>query len=227
MAENKLRPEVSDKIGPFTEALKATLADRLQAMAVMGRATLDTEDFSAKRVESVVVLSDLELATLERIAPLGRKFGSRGVASPVLVTPSYIEQSLDVFPLEFLNIQLAHVTIHGPELFNDLSINRADLRRQCERELKAFLIRLRQSYLAATGKTRALAPILSDANENFAAIVRGLLHLIEAPIGFVARNDLATLHAKLELDGTPPSLDAFEPFYSYARRLSDKVDKLQ
>jgi len=48
----------------------------------------------------------MELGFLESLAPKGKKYRKSGVASPLVMTPDYIQNSLDVFPIEFLNIRL-------------------------------------------------------------------------------------------------------------------------
>ena len=70
------------------------------------------------------------------------------------MTPEYIRTSLDVFPVEFLNFKLIHATVFGEDIFESLEINRMDLRRQCERELKVKLVSLRQGYISSLGDGR-------------------------------------------------------------------------
>ena len=60
------------------------------------------------------------------------------------MTPHYLACSRDVFPVEFLDFQLVHETILGEDPFVSLQVDKAHVRLQCERELKATLVRLRQ-----------------------------------------------------------------------------------
>ncbi len=238
MTEASLPGTVAKKIHPFRDALQSTLKERLISMAVTGRAALVTEDFSDDRVESVVVLDTVSLDAVEQVAPLGRKFVRRGVASPLLMSRPYIAASLDVFPLEFLEIKRAHLTIHGDDVFDDLSIEKRDLRRQCERELKSFLIRLRQGYLASTGQERALGAVMRDAAGSLAAVVRGILHLLDEPVRLAVREDFGAIHRRLELTGepidprpmlhtdSPATREQFERIYNFAVSVAEKVDRI-
>ena len=112
-----------------------------------------TEDYFEKvsDINSIIVLQKMDLAFLDILAPLGRKYGKQGIAVPFIMDPGYIQSSLKVFPIEFLNFKLVHHTIYGDDLLAGLEINRGELRRQCEREIKGKLIWLQKSYVSAMG----------------------------------------------------------------------------
>ncbi len=58
-----------------------------------------------------------------------------------------IKSSQDVFPLEFLHIKSRNVTICGEPPLADFYPNLAELRMECERELRGLLVHLRQFFL--------------------------------------------------------------------------------
>ena len=58
-----------------------------------------------------------------------------------------IKSSQDVFPLEFLHIKSKNVTLCGETPLADFSPNLAELRIECERELRGLLVHLRQFFL--------------------------------------------------------------------------------
>lgn len=58
-----------------------------------------------------------------------------------------IKSSQDVFPLEFLHIKSKNVTLCGETPLADFSPNLAELRMECERELRGLLVHLRQFFL--------------------------------------------------------------------------------
>ena len=97
----------------------------------------------------------MDLDFLDLLAPLGKKYGKKQIAAPLIMTPKYIDESSDVFPMEFLNIKLLHYPVFGNDIFKNLEISASYLRRQCERELKARLIGLRQGYISAAGDAKS------------------------------------------------------------------------
>ncbi len=58
-----------------------------------------------------------------------------------------IKTSQDVFPLEFLHIKSKNVTLCGETPLVDFCPNLAELRMECERELRGLLVHLRQFFL--------------------------------------------------------------------------------
>lgn len=58
-----------------------------------------------------------------------------------------IKTSQDVFPLEFLHIKSKNVTLCGETPLADFSPNLAELRMECERELRGLLVHLRRAFL--------------------------------------------------------------------------------
>ena len=58
-----------------------------------------------------------------------------------------IKTSQDVFPLEFLHIKSKNATLCGETPLADFSPNLAELRMECERELRGLLVHLRRAFL--------------------------------------------------------------------------------
>jgi hypothetical protein len=165
---------------PFLEEVLAGYGENIHSIHITGSSL--TGDFDEKKSDtnSVFVLKEMDLGFLEAIAPRGKKYGRKKVAAPLIMTPGYIESSRDVFPIEFLTIKLVHETIHGEDIFRDMEIHPVDLRRQCEREIKAKLIGLRQGYMASAGDTRAIL-------EGFVSSITGYITLFRAIIALCGK----------------------------------------
>lgn len=234
-----LKPEVRDRVRSFLGAILEKLGKHVESFTVTGRSALDTDDYQPETIQSVLVVDRMSLHYIEDIAPLGKKHGTRGVHSPLVMSREYIEESLDVFPMEFLNFQWAHKTVYGKDPFQGLSFQKKDLRLQCERELKLFLIRLRQGYLSSTGQSKLLENVVRDAATNFFSIVRGVLFLVDGEIRHLEKDDMKTLRERFSLSAegiTSAHLletlkkqpqKNFETFYAFADELSRKVNDLE
>ncbi len=180
----KLNPVAREKIKPFLEEILIKYMGKIHSIHVTG--TCITDDFDIKRsdVNSIFVLKEMDLKFLELIAPLGKKYGKNKVAAPLIMTPEYIERSLDVFPIEFLNFKLIHATAFGDDIFKNIEINRMDLRHQCERELKTKLIWLRQSYISSLGNRKILTEAFVNSISGYIPLFRGIIVLLgkEPPV---------------------------------------------
>jgi len=174
---------IRDAVESFASVLRAELADNLLSITIVGSSL--GEDFrpGLSDINAVVVLGQRTLAALDTIAALARPLSKKKIAAPLLMTPSYIERSLDVFGVEFLDFQLSHQTVLGDDPFAPLKFDKKDVRLQCERELKATLIRLRQGYISSAANRRVVRDILISTVKGLMPILRAMLWLkdIERP----------------------------------------------
>ncbi|MBI1824749.1 MAG: hypothetical protein HYR83_00005, partial [Planctomycetes bacterium] len=83
----------------------------------------------------------------------------------------------DTFPLELLEIQQLHITVRGADHFADLSFDPANVRLQCERELKRTLFAMRHGLIAGAGREGSLVSVMRDAARNLFRTLRGVLWL--------------------------------------------------
>lgn len=176
MLENaaKKNPDVFVR---FTESLQEREDIRLHSLHLVG--SILTDDFRAGQstIDSVLVLESIDSTVLAAIAALGRQFHAKDIAAPYLMTPSYIQESLDVFPIEFFNFQLLHQTVLGSDVFADLVIHKEDLRKQCEREIKSKYLWLQQGYIKCLGEASQLHKLLAASITDYLPLFRALLKI--------------------------------------------------
>jgi hypothetical protein len=175
--------EIRQLVEMFAERLMAGLGDNLRSITVVGSAL--TDDFDPRRsdINTVLVVREQTTAVLNALAALTRAVRKKKIATPLLMTASYIERSRDVFGVEFLDFQLTHQTVLGDDPFATLNFNKQDVRLQCERELKATLIRLRQGYIACAAKAPLVRDILISTAKGLSPLLRAMLWLkdVERP----------------------------------------------
>ena len=132
----------------------------------------------------------------------------------------------------------------GEDLFQDLPINKMDLRHQCERELKVKLIWIRQSYLSAQGDRKLLTEGFVNSITGYIPLFRGIIFLfgktprvrqheviealgVESGVNTdVFAKVLREKHQKLKL-----SMDElntmFEEYYAATEKLGKIVDEIK
>ena len=233
----------ANKIRPFFEEVMQCCPEKVHSVYVTGSAV--TPDFreSTSDVNSLIVLNDLHFEFFKFLAPLGKKFKSKGVAAPLVMTPSYIQDSLDVFPMEFLELRLIHKTALGPDIVQDLEIDPALLRLQCEREIKTRLIGLWNGYISSTGETDMIAHLLYRSIKGCMPLFRSIVFLLgkQPPIkkmdviGAISENigiDKDVLIKALLLKESPIKnreelLSLFERYYGNLETVAGIVNALQ
>ncbi|MFW6153913.1 MAG: hypothetical protein ACOC95_01735 [Planctomycetota bacterium] len=238
-----LREEVRPAVGRLVERVRADIGDERVSLTVVGSAV--TEDFHPKYsdINTVLVVKRRSHELLELLAGYGRRLGKLKLRAPLLMTPEYIDRSLDVFGVEFLDFQLNHVVVDGPDPFADLKIGGGDVRLQCERELKGALISLRQGYIRALGKPKLVAGLLVDCAGDLAPLMRAMLWLTgaERPRSATATVTAAAEAFEFTPDGVMTLMEAkrrherpptdqvaalFETVYRVVDHLGRKVDQI-
>jgi len=170
--------EAAKKLGPFFEAIVGGCPERVHSLYVTGSAV--ALDFTEKTsdVNSLIILNDMHFDFFRFLVSLGKKFRSGGISSPLVMTPAYIEESLDVFPMEFLELKLVHKTAYGADILKDIVIDRGLLRLQCEREIKSRLLGLWQGYLSSLGEADAISSLLSRSIKGCIPLFRSIIFLM-------------------------------------------------
>ena len=239
-----LNPAVSAIVTPFLEDILRDSSWKIHSFHVIGSAV--TPDFIAKKsdINSIVVLQEMDLKFVEFLAPLGKKYGGKGLSAPLIMTPAYIKSSLDAFPIEFLDFKLLHRTVHGEDILAGIEIDTVGLRLQCEREIKTKLIGLRQGYLSTFGKKAYLKVVLVKFITGSMPLFRAIISLFdhEPPIkrldvinalGAAAEIDTDILKRLLNLrnEELKPSEEElhqlFEQAYLSIEAMGKKVDALR
>jgi len=178
----------------FLEHLTEQFGAQLLAVELVGPALDDPE--STRIPDTVAVFAGDDLGKLRQFARLGRGLAREGVNAPLVLTPDLISTSLDTFPLEFIDMQARHRLIHGQDFLSHLQFNPADVRLQCERELKTAAMAMRQRTLHDPARSSWPA---ADIAEHTVRVLRGYLHLHRFPAGTTTREIVSVAARQLGL----------------------------
>jgi hypothetical protein len=234
-----LLPTVAAKIRPMVDEMLAEHGSNIHSIHLVGSAVIPDYNEKLSDVNSVVVLHDMDLRFITFLAPLGATYGKKGIAAPLVMSPAYIRDSLDAFPIEFHDFKLIHTTLFGEDLFADLEINRQHLRLQCEREIKTKQIGLRQGYLSILGKEKGLLKLLIQSFTGSMALFRAIISLqgkkppvpraeVIEMIETCCRLETAVFHDLLNLKDTrsQPSEAALRALFERYYRALESVRKI-
>lgn len=198
-----IRGDIRESVVTFAQRLISELADNLESITVVGSSL--TEDFVPEQsdINSVVVLGKQDMNALTALAKMARAMGKKKLSVPLLMTQEYISRSCDVFGVEFLDFQLSHKTILGADPFENLTFSKSDVRLQCERELKATLIRIRQAYIASAAEPKLMRDVLTSTAKSLSPLLRAMIWLsdIERPRTTTKTFDKAASEFSIDIDG--------------------------
>ncbi len=192
----------------------------------------------------MIILSEEAIDRLDKAMETVSRWRKRNVATPLFMTKSYINSSLDSYPLEFLNMQKEYVLVHGEDVLKDIIFEPAHLRLQCEREIKGKLLLLRERFLETEGKARLIEGLIRESITAFVSIFGGILYLKGSNISLSRREIVEALAREIPVDGSVfmKCLDIkeekkkyassevnalFMAYLAEARKLWEFVDKLE
>ncbi len=168
----------------MVERLTAAVGTRLVSVLAYGPLDEDREVLPADSRFLVIVLGDLELGTLRRLADPVQWWLKKREPWPRVFSTELLQASSDVYPIEHLELRDRRRVLFGVDPMTDVPVDRADLRIQCERELREKLMRLREGYLECHGRRDervALRGLLAVSYASFVRIFRACLVLLDAP----------------------------------------------
>ncbi|MBN2031538.1 nucleotidyltransferase domain-containing protein [bacterium] len=198
---NTMSQKLKEIVDRFTEEIKGLFDKELVSIILFGSAA--TKDYMPKKsdINFLVVLTEKGIAQIEAVQKYIDRWKKRSIGIPLFLTKVYIKNSLDSFPIEFLNMKSAYEVVFGEDVLKDLTINRKDLRLQCERELKGKLLLLRQEFVMTRGKSKALRQLIHSSIITFVSIFRALLYLKNQEIPETKYKILMETCREFELDG--------------------------
>lgn len=173
----KIHERARAHLDDYVAGLDTELGSGLKAVSVYGSAT--GPDFVAKRsdINLVVVVDRLDEDVLTRLLDVVKWGMGKRIVPPLMLTPGDIEASLDVFPIEFLEIRDSHVVIAGDDFFSSIEAGPDELRLECESQLKATVLRTRQAYLEIGLRRKGAEEVLTTSLTSLIPVFRGMLRL--------------------------------------------------
>lgn len=190
----------SKRITPFIEEILSAHRDNIDSIYIVGSAVTDSFDASTSDINTLFVLKESDFILLDYLASLGKNYSKNGIAAPLIMTPQYIKDSLDTFPIEFIDIKHIHKTVYGSDIFSDISIKREDLRLQCERELKGRVVGLRQGYIHSKGEKDLLSEFFIKTIAGYFPLFRGVIFLLSAEYPVNKSETLSRLNSLTQVD---------------------------
>ena len=171
-------PKTPQEVFPeIVEDLKGIYGEALQSVILYGSGARGDYVAGKSDINFLVVLAESDAGDLEKILPMIPKWKKRAVATPLFMTKALIGSSVDVYPVEFLNMKRHYQVVHGEDVLKDLVFEKRALRLQCEREMKGKLMLLRTRFLETADKAENLQRLMAASITAFLSVFNALLHM--------------------------------------------------
>ena len=241
MEQLNLPHNIKKAVDGFMAGLKDIYADKLISAVLYGSAASGEYSGGHSNINLAVVLVDTSIPSISRASGLVNKNKFLNI-NPIFFTEDHIKKSLDVFPIEFLDIKENHVVLYGKDIFKDIQVDIRNLKFQCEQELKSKILSIKKIYLR-TKNRYLLKNFLFKSLTSSLHIIRNIIRLKGRVPPYKKEDIIDQIHKEFAIDtsGLKKILDAknknmrlgpkdMEGFFTLLVKtledISDKVDSL-
>ena len=196
--DERWKPVLDELIGEVRAVTDELVSAILYGSAARG-------EFREARSDINVLLAcrRCDAEVLRAIGPsLQRAWRSQRVR-PYLVTAAEVPRIADVFPLKLLEIEDAHVVLHGPDLLASVEIDREHLRLRVEQELRNMLVRLRWDLVHSHDEPVETQRLLMQLGHRLRTVMFGVLHLHDVAPSRASFADIFAACSKIGIDAKP------------------------
>ncbi len=173
----KLLPNIKNTFIPFINTMITIHQENLLSVFLYGDSAGTNSKPKNSVITSVFVFKELPFSTLEKSLKTVNAGILKNIAAPLFLTKQHMETSLDVFPIEFLEMQENHILVYGKDILSSLNVNKKHIRLFCEEQIKGKLIRIRQAYLEVGLKNKGIEALLKEALNSLLPVFRNLIRL--------------------------------------------------
>jgi len=241
MARINKPEEIFTKI---TEDLRNIFKDDLISIMLYGSGTGNDYKPGKSDLNFFVIITEKAIDRLDQAIETVSRWRKMKVATPLFMTKSYIESSLDSFPIEFINIKNRYVLVYGEDILKNITFDASHVRLQCEREIKGKLLLLREGFLETEGKQRRIKELIKASITAFISIFNGLLYLKGIEIPPTRREIIQSVANDITIDSeifmkcldikddkkdfsSSEMKDLFKAYLIEVRKLWEFVDKME
>ncbi|MBT3182395.1 MAG: hypothetical protein HN337_07810 [Deltaproteobacteria bacterium] len=225
--------------------LERIYGEQLKSVVLYGSAASNNYSKKFSDFNIFCVIDEPSPGALSKSNTIVRKWVKKGNPPPHFFDTKHIETSLDVFPMEFMDIKDQHKVLLGKDPLEGISVDPKNLRHQCESELKGKLLHLRAFYAENCNKPKLISEIMVKSFPTFLATFRGALRLLGKKPPREAKATVELISAEVDINTEiflqiiesrtgeslmPRGDEALEMFERYITELTvitDFVDRMQ
>lgn len=167
---------------PYLAQAEQLFGSSLEAVILYGSAAGGEYLPGKSNINLLVLLAKVDTEALTRYMVLHKRWQKEQIVVPLFLTLEELKSSLELFPLEYLEIKEQHVLLIGRDPFPELRIEGRNLRLQCEQELRGNLLRLRQRFVEGGAGMEAITILLPLSLTALLPCLRGLLRAAGKPV---------------------------------------------
>ncbi len=162
----------------FTRDVQEALGEELLCLALYGSAAGEDWIEGQSDLNVAIVVPRVTFAVLAALEPSVGRWCRKGLAPPAIMDREYLARARDIFPMEIDDIRRQHRLLAGRDVFADVTLDPAAIRRECEGEVRGKLLRLRALFLESGGRPEPLEALMRESVKSFLVVLRHWLALL-------------------------------------------------
>lgn len=200
MAKIPDRPE--EIFEEITADFKAAFGEDLISIILYGSGAGPDYKPGKSDINLLITLTEDGISRFHKAWDVLKRWRKRNLATPLMMTKSFLVSSLDSYPIEFLNMKQHYKMVHGEDVLAGLTFDPKNIRLQIERELKGKLLLLRTGFLETEGRMPQIRNLISVSLTAFISAFRALLYLQGREIPSDRRSVIAEAAAAFSVDAS-------------------------
>jgi hypothetical protein len=226
----------SARLERFAAELERGLGENLVAFCLYGPGVRRDVREKNRELTTLLIVRDVSAAALHPAHHAIAQWAKEGNPPPLVFEETGWRRSADVFPIEIEDMREAHRLLRGRDPFAGMTIDRADLRRELEHEVRGKVLRLRTEYAAAAPNGKALEELLLDSAGTFFVLLRAVLRLVGRTPPQTPRALVTDVAAAAKLDAAAfdwvtdklvgHNVPALKPFDLVAERYLAQIERV-
>lgn len=162
----------------LSTTLQTVWGKNLKSILRYGAAAVADRSPKAEDQSLLIVMETLHPADLGAASDAIRSWVKAGHPYPFVCDMEFLQQSADIFPIEYLDMQDHHEVVLGADPLAGITVDTRHLRLQCESDLKGKLLHLQSEYVLCCHRPRELLKLMGRSLNDFDRVFVGLAHLL-------------------------------------------------
>lgn len=184
----------------LVEKLQKIFGIRLVSVILYGSCVENLCDSKFSDINIIVVIDDLKAIDLKNAHTILGDFIRSKNPLPLFMDKTEWFNSCDVYPIEYSDIKDRYSIAYGEDIVAPLTLEKSNLRLQCEHETKNLLIKLRQNYLIFSKNPQLIEKTLITTSKSFFALFRAILRLTKEGISFNKEESINEISKIVNID---------------------------
>ena len=179
---------------------------------------------------AILIFEDDPPNIFENLQPMVQFIRKKRMIQPWIFNRRFVEESLDSYPLEFLDISSSYENIvSNTDILCRLSFDKADVRLQMERELRSKWLLTRQELLENPYKTASIRNIVNLSRIALYPTLTGLLllHDKDIPASLEEAIEQVSLLSKINMDALVDIISGMQEAIRYLETLKQMIHYIQ